>query len=75
MPSLSGCSYRDLFKFLKDRGFQHYRMAKGSHEVWHDPSSNQYTTIPAANKKDIPEGTLREILKQAGISTKDFRNQ
>lgn len=52
-------------------GFRFYRQAAGSHEIWHNPSSNLFTTIPN-HKGDMPEGTLRAILKQAEISPEEF---
>ncbi len=39
----------------------------------HDPVSVRYTTIPN-HSGDMPEGTLRAILRQAGISPEDFLN-
>jgi len=47
------------------------RQASGSHEIWYNESSNRYTTIPN-HSGDMPEGTLRAILKQAGIEPDDF---
>ena len=56
---------------LKKLGFEFYRQAAGSHEVWYNPNSNRYTTIPN-HPGDIPEGTIRAILKQSQISTEAF---
>ena len=36
--------------------------------------TNRYTTIPN-HSGDMPEGTLRAILKQTGISPDDFLSQ
>jgi len=58
-------------KRLKRRGFQFDRQAAGSHEIWFNPVSNRYTTIPN-HSGDMPEGTLRAILDQAGIELEDF---
>jgi predicted RNA binding protein YcfA (HicA-like mRNA interferase family) len=43
----------------------------GSHELFFSKSLNKYTTIPN-HPGDMPEGTLRAILKQAGIDVDDF---
>ncbi len=48
-----------------------HRQAAGSHEIWHHPATNRYTTIPN-HPGDMPEGTLRAILKQAGIEPEVF---
>ena len=71
MGRLAGFSYREIVKRLKQLGFEFDRQAAGSHEIWHNPGTNRYTTIPN-HPGDMPEGTLRAILKQAGISAEDF---
>ncbi|MBM3795276.1 MAG: type II toxin-antitoxin system HicA family toxin [Acidobacteria bacterium] len=39
--------------------------------MWFNPDSNLYTTVPN-HPGDMPEGTLRAILKQAGIGPDEF---
>ncbi|WP_428355728.1 type II toxin-antitoxin system HicA family toxin [Methyloprofundus sp.] len=45
----------------------------GSHEIWFNPITNKYTTIPS-HPGDMPEGTLKAILRQADIMTDQFLN-
>lgn len=71
MGRLSGFRYRDIVARLKRRGFEFYRQAAGSHEIWHNPGTGCYTTIPN-HPGDMPEGTLRAILKQAAVSVDEF---
>ena len=71
MGGLSGFRYRDITKRLKKFGFIFDRQAAGSHEIWHNSTSDRYTTIPN-HPGDMPEGTLRAILKQAGIEVDSF---
>ena len=71
MGRLAGFKYRQIIKRLKALGFLFYRQAAGSHEIWYNPETNHYTTIPN-HSGDMPEGTLRAILKQAGIAAEDF---
>jgi predicted RNA binding protein YcfA (HicA-like mRNA interferase family) len=71
MGRLSGYRYRDIIKILKRFGFEFFRQAAGSHEIWHNPTTNRYTTVPN-HTGDMPEGTLRAILKQADIDVEDF---
>jgi predicted RNA binding protein YcfA (HicA-like mRNA interferase family) len=71
MGRLAGFRYRDIVKRLKKLGFEFDRQAAGSHEIWYNPSSKRYTTVPN-HPGDMPEGTLRAILKQAGVTTDDF---
>lgn len=71
MGRLSGFKYRQVIKRLKAYGFVFDRQAAESHEIWHNEQTNRYTTIPN-HPGDMPEGTLRAILKQAGIEPEDF---
>lgn len=71
MGRLSGFCYREIARRLKALGFAFDRQAAGSHEIWHHEKADIYTTIPN-HPGDMPEGTLRAILKQAGISPGDF---
>ena len=73
MGRLSGFDYREVVKRLKLFGFTFYRQAAGSHEIWFNETTKKVTTIPH-HSGDIPEGTLRVIVKQAGISPEDFLN-
>lgn len=71
MGRLSGFKYRDIVKRLKRSGFGFDRQAAGSHEIWFNSKSGRYTTVPN-HPGDMPEGTLRAILKQAGITPDEF---
>jgi len=71
MGRLAGFRYREIARKLKPCGFQFDRQAAGSHEIWFSPSRNRYTTVPN-HPGDMPEGTLRAILKQAGIEPEEF---
>lgn len=71
MGKLAGFRYRELIKRLKALGFQFDRQAAGSHEIWFNPLTKRYTTVPN-HAGDMPEGALRAILKQAGIDPEAF---
>ncbi|MCF6226995.1 MAG: type II toxin-antitoxin system HicA family toxin [Xanthomonadales bacterium] len=71
MGRLAGFKYRQIIKKLKKLGFVFDRQAAGSHEIWFNPTSQKYTTIPN-HPGDMPEGTLRAILKQAGTTVNAF---
>lgn len=74
MGRLSGFRYRDIVQRLILLGFKFDRQAAGSHEIWYNPNTKRYTTIPN-HTGDMPEGTLRAILKQAGITVDEFTHQ
>lgn len=71
MGRLAGFRYREIVKRLKKLGFEFDRQAAGSHEIWYNASTRRYTTAPN-HPGDMPEGTLRAILKQTGITADEF---
>jgi predicted RNA binding protein YcfA (HicA-like mRNA interferase family) len=71
MGRLSGYRYREIVRILKNFEFEFYRQAAGSHEIWFNAKTNKFTTIPN-HTGDMPEGTLRAILKQADIDVEEF---
>ncbi|MCP4217541.1 MAG: type II toxin-antitoxin system HicA family toxin [bacterium] len=71
MGRLAGFSYRETIKKLRKAGFVFDRYAKGSHEIWKNVESGNRTTIPN-HPGSVPEGTLRAIIKQAGLSVEKF---
>lgn len=70
MGRLAGFSYREATKKLGKLGFVFYPSAKGDHEIWYNPETKQRTTIP--HHREIKEGTLRNILKQARVDVDTF---
>ena len=54
-----------LMKLIKEEGWQLARI-RGSHHHYKHPSRSGLVTVPHP-KKDIPIGTVKSILKQAGI--------
>lgn len=71
MGRLSGFTYRRVVHALKQLGFEFYRQAAGSHEIWFNPATRRFTTIPN-HPGDLPEGTLRAILRQADVTVEQF---
>jgi hypothetical protein len=68
---LAGFRYREIVRKRKLCLFEFDRPAAGSREIWFNPLTNRYTTAPN-HPGDMPEGTLRAILRQAGIDAADF---
>ena len=73
MGRLAGFTYRRIARHLRVLGFEFDRQAAGSHEIWFNPRTGRYTTLPN-HPGDIPEGTLRAIVRQAGVSVDEFLN-
>ena len=71
MSRLPALKYHDVVARLKAHGFQFARPAKGSHEIWFNPSTKRTTTVPC-HPGDIPRGTLRAIIAQTGMTVEEF---
>ena len=57
---------RQLLKILNENGFRQLpKKGKGSHEVW--SNGTNLITIPKPSGSDYPTGTIKAILKQAGL--------
>jgi len=64
-------TYRDVVRKLRRAGFVFDRNAAGSHEIWYNPVTRRRTTVPS-HPGDLPKGTLKAILRQAGLTAKEF---
>jgi predicted RNA binding protein YcfA (HicA-like mRNA interferase family) len=65
------CRAREVLARLKRAGFV-VRRQSGSHLVLRHPDGRQ--TYVAMHTSDIPTGTFRAILKQAGLTEEAFKN-
>jgi predicted RNA binding protein YcfA (HicA-like mRNA interferase family) len=74
MGRLSGFKYREVVRRFRSLGFAFDRPGPGSHEVWRHAESGRKVTIPH-HAREIAEGTLRAILREAGIDVERFLNE
>lgn len=58
-------SSKDIIRILEEHGWE-YQYSTGSHAQFKHPDRPGKVTIPHP-KKDLPAGTVKSILKQAGI--------
>ena len=60
--------YRDLIKLIENDGWRLERVV-GSHMQFRHPTKPGTVTIPGGGKlaKDVPPGSLRSVLRQAGV--------
>ena len=70
LPSLRA---REVVRLLEKAGFQKWRQ-KGSHLTMFRLSDNRALTVPIHFSKTLPKGTLRAIIKQAGLTAEEFLN-
>lgn len=66
MPKLK--SSKSIITILLKRGFI-FISQNGSHMKYR---KGAYTVIVPANKKEIPIGTFRSIVRQSGLNLEDF---
>ena len=66
-----GLRYREVVLRLRRFGFQFEREGAGSHEIWFNSRTERRVIVPK-HRRAIAEGTLRSILRQAGIGVDDF---
>ena len=71
MGRLAGFKYREVARRLRVFGFAFDRQGPGSHEVWRHVVTGRKVTLPH-HSGDMKEGTLRAILREAGIEVEDF---
>lgn len=71
MAKLPVLSAREVIQKLKKAGFIFDRHAKGSHEIYYNPLTHRRTVVPN-HPGDVPKGTLKAIIKEAGITIEDF---
>ena len=70
MPKLPVLTPRKIIRILESKGFVLER-TKGSHQIYYNPELKRRAVIPV-HRKDIPKGTLLEILRQAGFSKEEL---
>ena len=71
MGRLAGFRYREVARRLRRAGYLFDREGPGSHEVWRHVHTGRKVTVPR-HAGDMAEGTLRAILREAGIDVRDF---
>ena len=72
MPKLPVLTPRDVIRILEKRGFILDRV-KGSHHIYLNPDTKQRAVVPV-HRRNLPQGTLLSILKQAGIEREELSN-
>jgi predicted RNA binding protein YcfA (HicA-like mRNA interferase family) len=58
--------YRDLIKLIEQDG-RNWKRTTGSHRIYKHPIKPGIVVVAYHGTKDVPEGTLKSILRQAGL--------
>lgn len=72
MSKLPAPTPLQIIKILERSGFILDRV-RGSHHIYIHSELKKRVTVPL-HKRDLPKGTLSEILKQAGIDKKELND-
>jgi len=59
-------TFREIRRVIRDDGWYIVRQ-QGSHEQYRHPEKRTRITIAGHDSKDVPKGTLSQILRQAQI--------
>ena len=70
LPSLKA---REVVRILEKAGFQRWGQ-KGSHLTMYRESDNRALTVPMHFSGAVPRGTLRAIIRQAGLTIEEFHS-
>lgn len=71
MSRLPALKVKDIIRRLTKAGYAKWRQS-GSHLSMYRQSDNRTVTIPVHFGKDVPRGTLRAIIREAGMSVDEF---
>lgn len=63
---------RDVVRALESIGYSKWRQT-GSHLTMYRESDRRALTVPVHSGKDLPRGTLRTIIRSAGMSVEAFK--
>jgi predicted RNA binding protein YcfA (HicA-like mRNA interferase family) len=71
MRGLPVASGAEVVRALQRAGFEVVR-TKGSHQFMRHRTDPARQTVVPVHRRDLPPGTLRAILRQAGLSSAEF---
>ncbi len=70
LPPLRG---REIMRALERAGLE-LRRTRGSHHIYrHMTDKRRQTTIPDHGARELPKGTVKAIIAQAGLTEDEFK--
>ena len=72
MSDLPSCKGREVIKALEKAGWTEVRSSKEL--IFKKPGSHTLVRVPNHPGKDIKMGTLRAILRDAGLTVQEFKD-
>lgn len=71
MPKLPRLPAREIRRALEHVGF-HLARQRGSHLIMTNSATGLVAVVPDYGARKVPVGTLRGILRQAGLTPQEF---
>jgi predicted RNA binding protein YcfA (HicA-like mRNA interferase family) len=68
LPKISG---KAVVQVLQREGYVLLRI-RGSHHYLRKPGATTLAVVPVHGNRDLPSGTLRAIIRQAGMTVDEF---
>lgn len=72
-PGLPTVNARQVLAALRRAGFVVDRVVGSHHVLAHPDDPRRAVTVPFHGSKDLKAGTLRSIIRQAGLTVEEFR--
>ena len=76
MPKYPPLNYRKVVKILRKLGFLPRGNKAGSHQTWTKTVDKLSFAVTVADhgtqNKDVPDGTLKSMIRQSGLTKADF---
>ena len=72
MSRLPSVNAKAVIRALERAGFDIIRVSGSHYRMRHKLDSKRQTTIPFHASRDLPRGTLRDIIEQAGLTVEEF---
>ncbi len=73
-PLLPAVSARQVLAALRRAGFVVDRIVGSHHVLIHPDDTRRTVTVPFYGARSLKGGTLRNIIRQAGLSVDEFRD-
>lgn len=73
-PSLPAVNARQVLAALRRAGFVVDRISGSHHMLVHTTDSRRTVTVPFHGARSLRPGTLRNIVRQAGLTVEEFRD-
>jgi predicted RNA binding protein YcfA (HicA-like mRNA interferase family) len=68
---LPACTGLDVLRALERGGFYTHHI-KGSHHSLRHPQKPELRVVVPVHRKDLPPGTIRNIIKQSQLTEEEF---